>query len=419
MKLLRRTIRNYIIYATLLLLVCTPLYYLAIQRLFVEEMEEELLHHKENFSKIIPKITSENDLRLYEGINEEFRLQEATHWPIADSIFTIELYDSLEQEIIPFRILRTSAAIQNKNYELIISESIVGSRDLIEAIVAIQACLLSLLLLGFIFINQNLSKVVWKPFYIILEKLKQYQIDKDLFISLPQSNTTEFEDLRIAIEQLVHKSREAYINQKEFTENASHELQTPLAIFRSKLEILMQSANITNEQAELISELLTTTDRIVRLNKNLLLLSKIENNQFPSKLETLLSKAVEKTIGLYQDTATSRKLKIKINTENESLIAVNPTLLEILLSNLISNSLKHAPEQSEVSIRIRNKSLSIVNSGDPFKNPDKIFQRFNRESRIVQGHGLGLAIVKEICDAEGFKAHYQYVDGHHQFSVSF
>ncbi|MBL7872201.1 MAG: HAMP domain-containing histidine kinase [Cyclobacteriaceae bacterium] len=418
MRLLRRTVRNFIVYAALLLFVCTPLYYLAIQQLFVEEMEEELLHHKENFEKIVPKITTENDLHLYESINEEFRLKEATRWPIADSIFTIELYDSLEQEVIPFRVLRTGITLQNRNYEVIISESVVGSQDLIKAIVAIQASLLFLLLLGFILINRNLSKVIWKPFYTILEKLKQYQIDKDLSISLPKSNITEFEDLRIAIEQLLIKNREAYVSQKEFTENASHELQTPLAVFRSKLELLMQSENITSEQAELISDLLTATDRIARLNKNLLLLSKIENNQFPSKQKLLISKAVEKTIELYQGTISERKIKVSLSVDNEGVVAANPTLLEILLSNLISNSLKYSPEHSEVSISIDNKSLHLINPGEPFKNPEKIFQRFNRESRVVQGHGLGLAIVKEICDAEGFEIVYSF-NSAHSFQVQF
>jgi signal transduction histidine kinase len=412
MKLLRRTVKNYILYSALLLLVCTPLYYLAIQHLFVEEMEEALYHHKENFIKIAPTITSENDLRLYERVNEEFRLKEAAQWPVTDSIYSYEFYDSSEEEMIPFRILRTGIKINNKNYELIISESLVGRRDLIEAIVIIQASLLILLLVGFIVINHQQSKVIWRPFYNILEKLKKYQIDKDLTISLSPSNTDEFEDLRSAIEQLIVKNREAYLNQKEFTENAAHELQTPLAICRSKLELLMQTKSITNEQAELISDLLNATDRIVRLNKNLLLLSKIVNNQFPSKQSVYLKDAIEKTLELYKEQAKARKIIITLTVGFEAYVKANPTLLDIMLSNLISNTLRHAPENCEATIYIRENTLTILNPGEPLNNTEKLFQRFSRESKAPQGHGLGLAIVKEICDAEGFEISYSYTTQH-------
>jgi len=418
MKLLRRTFINYILYSTLLLLVCVPLFYFFIRQLFIEEMEEDLFHHKLNFLNTAKYIATDKELKAYQLLNEEFLLSEPEQWPIQDSLFSYEAYDSVENEIVPFRALRCGITIQDKNYQLIIRESIVGDLDLVERIVIIQIGLLTLLLTGFILINQNLSKKIWSPFYAILEKLKQYQIDKDTQIKLPPSDTTEFEDLRITVEQLVSKNRNAYLSQKEFTENASHELQTPLAIFRSKLELLMQTHNITREQADLISDLSNANDRIARLNKNLLLLSKIENNQFPSKQPVLLKEAVEKTLYLYKEKAEAKKIKTTVTDESETKVNVNPTLLDILLSNLISNGLKHSPEESELKIHIEKNTLHILNQGEPLKNPEKLFQRFNRESRTATGSGLGLAIVKEICDVEGFKIEYYFTDQHY-FKVSF
>ena len=418
MKLLGRTFRNYLLYSTLLLLVCVPLFYFFIRQLFVKEMEEELFHHKQNFQNTATYIVTDKDLKIYQLLNEEFLLTEASQWPIRDSLFSYKAYDSVEHEIIPYRALKCGITIQDKNYQLIIRESIVGDIDLIERIVIIQISLLVFLLAGFILINQNLSKKIWSPFYVILEKLKQYQIDKDTEIKLPSSNTTEFEDLRITVEQLVSKNRNAYLSQKEFTENASHELQTPLAIFRSKLELLMQTHNITSEQADLISDLSNTNDRIARLNKNLLLLSKIENNQFPSKQLVLLKEAVDKTLSLYKEKTEGKKIKITVTDKTETKVNVNPALLDILLSNLISNALKHSTEESEVKIQIETNSLLISNPGEPLKNPEKLFQRFNRESRISIGSGLGLAIVKEICDVEGFKILYSYTT-QHCFQIKF
>jgi signal transduction histidine kinase len=419
MKLLKRTVRNYILYAALLILVCTPIYYLAIQKLFVIEMEEELFHHKENFQKISLNLRTENDIQLFQLINEEFSLKKANRWPISDSLFTYSKYESLENEMVPYRALRTGVTIQEKHYELIIRESIVGNTKLVAAIVVIQTTLVILLLVGFIWINRTLSRVVWDPFYMILEKLKQYQIDKDLSINLPQSTITEFHDLREALIQLLNNSKEAYLSQKEFTENASHELQTPIAIFRSKLELLIQTTGITNEQADLIGSLMDATDRMARLNKNLLLLSKIENRQFISRQEILIRTFIEQSIKLYNQKALEKQIKINTIINAESPVCVNPILLETLLNNLISNAIRHSQSQKEITIKIEAQSLVISNPGNELRNPDKIFQRFNKESAAPQGNGLGLAIVKKICDVEGINIYYHHAEGQHHFQVDF
>lgn len=419
MKLLRRTVRNYIIYSALLMLVCTPLYYLAIRTLFVNEMEDELFHHKENFHATSVNLTTEKELKLYQLINEEFSLKEATQWPIADSLYSYTIVDTTTGEQIPFRALRTSAAVGNKRYELIIRESLMGNSQLILAIVGIQTALLMLMLLGFILINRKLSKAVWDPFYTILEKLKQYQIDKDINIELPKSFILEFRDLREAIIHLVNKSREAYLSQKEFTENASHELQTPLAVIRSKLELLMQTEEINQEQAELISDMLNATDRIARLNKNLLLLSKIENRQFIASQNVLLKELVTQTVEQYKPMAQNKSIGLSIKAESELIRDSNAILLDILFGNLISNAIKHSSEQSVVKVIIANDCITITNPGEPLKNPDKIFNRFNREAWSAQGNGLGLAIAKKICDVEALDISYHYENGEHNFKVKF
>lgn len=419
MKLLKRTVKNYILYSTLLVAISTPLFYFAIRQLFINEMEEELFHHKTNFNHIVKQLETEKEIQFFQLINEEFVLSEAKTWPISDSVFTYTQYDSVEGSRIPFRALRTGIKIQNKNYELIIRESIVGNTRLVAAIVAIQVALLVLMLAGFILINRKLSHEIWDPFYKILDKLKQYKIDEDTFISLPHSSTAEFRDLSKAIVLLVNKSRDAYLNQKEFTENASHELQTPIAIFRSKLELLIQTSPLTKEQADLISNLLDTTDRIARLNKNLLLLSKIENRQFIFKEQVSVLPLINRIIEDYHQLALIREISITVNPAKDLAIKTNPILFEILVGNLISNALRHAPPKSEVLIKIDNQTLTVINDGAPLKSPDKIFNRFNEDSRSSQGSGLGLAILKKICEVEGFSVSYNYANSKHHFQVIF
>ena len=419
MKLLKRTVKNYILYSTLLLVVSTPLFYIAIRQLFIHEMEEELFHHKANFNHIVKQLETEKEIQLFQLINEEFKLSEAKAWPVSDSVYTYTQYDSLEGINIPFRALRTGIQIQNKNYELIIRESIVGNTRLVTAIVAIQVVLLILMLTGFVLINRKLSHEVWDPFYKILDKLKQYKIDEDTFISLPHSSTAEFRDLSKAIVLLVNKSRDAYLNQKEFTENASHELQTPIAIFRSKLELLIQTTPLTKEQAELISNLLDTTDRIARLNKNLLLLSKIENRQFIATDEVSVIAVLNRAIEDYQQLALTREINITVDAAKDLVIKANPILFEILISNLISNALRYATFKTDVWIKVEKETLTVLNNGSPLKSPEKIFNRFNQESRSSQGSGLGLAILKKICEVENFSINYYYSNSRHQFQVSF
>jgi signal transduction histidine kinase len=219
---------------------------------------------------------------------------------------------------------------------------------------------------------------------------------------------------------LVNKSRDAYLNQKEFTENASHELQTPIAIFRSKLELLIQTTPLTKEQAELISNLLDTTDRIARLNKNLLLLlSKIENRQFISTDEVSVLAVLNRTIEDYQQLAFTREINITVDAAKDLVIKANPILFEILISNLISNALRYATFKTDVWIKVEKETLTVLNNGSPLKSPEKIFNRFNQESRSSQGSGLGLAILKKICEVENFSINYYYSNSRHQFQVSF
>jgi signal transduction histidine kinase len=252
MKLLTRTVRDYVIFSALLLLVCTPLFYFSIQALLVHNIDKALWSHEKEFHQLIPYLKTEEDLKFFRLMNGEIVLTASDHDISGDSILTVTIYNEDEKEYHPFRILRSGVTIAGKPYLLQIQESMVNTFDLVLAIVTIQVALIVFLLIGFVLINRKLSKIIWNPFYTILEKLKRYQIDTDTTIDLPRSSTAEFRDLSQAISQLINRNHQTFLSQKEFTENASHELQTPLAISRSKLELLAQTKELTQEQAELV-----------------------------------------------------------------------------------------------------------------------------------------------------------------------
>jgi signal transduction histidine kinase len=419
MKLLRRTIQNYILFSALLFVLCTPIFYLAIQRLFVHEMDGVLLSHKKDFIKSSQYLKTEDDLVLYHMMNKEFILTPAVSLMARDTLFTEDKYDSLHGGIIPFRTYKSGVLVQGKSYLLTIKESMVSSRDLVAAIVGIQAGLLLFLFLGLVLINRKLTRIIWDPFYTILDRLKRYQIDKDASIDLPTSSTAEFRDLSSAIAQLISNNRNAYQSQKEFTENASHEIQTPLALLNGKLDLLIQT-DLTEQQADLIGNIHSSALRISRLNRNLLLLTKIENHQFQTLEEIDGSHTLTHLITQFEESIHAKNLLVTYSfPDGKIMIKSNKALLEILLSNLLSNAIRYAPVNTRITLEGSRKSIKIRNEGERLKRPEVVFERFTREDTNSNGTGLGLAIAKKIVDQLGYTLHYRYEESHHIFEIIF
>jgi signal transduction histidine kinase len=208
-----------------------------------------------------------------------------------------------------------------------------------------------------------------------------------------------------------------YLHQKEFTENASHEMQTPLAVFQSKLELLLQTP-LTEYQAQVMESLMDATARLGKLNKALLLLSKIENRQFVETEQVNISEFTSNLILLYKTEAEVKEIQIQSEFENDLVITYNPTLLDILLSNLISNAIRHGNSKSIVHIVVADHEWQIQNEGPALTfAQEKIFDRFQKGNNASSRTGLGLAIVKKICDISDLKLSYQFADNKHFFSV--
>jgi signal transduction histidine kinase len=419
MKLLTRTVQNYVLFSALLLIISTPVFYFSVQRLFVHELDKELISHKAEFYQVIPLLKTESDFEFFRLMNDELMLIESQRYFREDSIFSATLYDEKIDGMHDFRILLTRVEILGKPYQLQIRESLVSTKDLILAIVGIQVILISFLLAGFVLINRSLSKTVWDPFYVILGRLKKYQIDKDTTIELPRSTTAEFRDLSAAITQLVDRNRQAFQNQKEFTENASHELQTPLAICRTKLELLAQTKELSEQQAELVGSLFHGMERISRLNKNLLLLSRIENRQYLEIEKIVLVSVVNKYLDSYQSQIQDRGLNIKYSVDDHATIQANAILFDVLISNLITNAVRYSTGGGTIILEGNKDFIHVGNSGEPLKDPEKVFERFHRESRSEIGNGLGLSIVKKICEVKGYHLSYYYGESMHHFTIVF
>lgn len=418
MKLLDRTIKNYSIFSIIILLVSAPLFYFSFQYLLLDKIDEELLEHKEEFIQSVSLIHTEDDIRLYELMNKELKITKADQTEIKDTFITYDLYDSLSGKLEPHRKFITGVNLLDHHYTLEITESLVSSRDLISAIMGIQILLLLLLLVGMMIINHRLAKIIWRPFYLILDKLKNYNIEQDKPIQLPSTSTSEFREFNAIISQLLKANRRAYQAQKEFTENASHEMLTPLAVINSQVDMLMQTP-LTETQAQYIYSLQDTMGKMARINKSLLLLAKMDNQQFPTQEMIDAYPVVKKLIEQFTDQCKQKKLTINLNGPGPFIILINPVLLDILFSNLLSNAIKYSTSGATIQLTFQHRIFTISNPGKAFAHPDKLFNRFHQENLAESGTGLGLSIVKKICDINNFKITYTYQEDHHQFKIGF
>ena len=212
----------------------------------------------------------------------------------------------------------------------------------------------------------------------------------------------------------------SYRVQKEFTENASHELQTPLAIIQSKLDLFLQQPELSKQQADIIQSLYQTTNRLTHLNRSLLLLAKIENNQYEQTEEIDLVAFIRKL--LPQIESLTENLSLQTDFQTPSLaVKGNRTLLESLMNNLIVNAIRHNYPNGEIIISINEGSLTVSNTSPNESALDVrlIFNRFYRTSENIKGYGLGLAIVKAICEYHQWEIKYIYYNKLHHFRILF
>lgn len=331
------------------------------------------------------------------------------------------VYYEAGKEWAAFRILTKQYRFMGAPYQL---TTYISSKEITHLIikVSIAEALIFLLLLGaVVFINRKSSGLLWKPFYNTMGEVKEYDIIKNKSLILPpQTGIEEFDQLNQTIVALIEDVNRAYNNQKQFVENASHELQTPLAIIRSKVELLIDSAGLTEETAGLLRDITDANDRLSQMNKNLLLLAKIDNYQFPEQHTILLSNVLGKLVTQYQEHYEGDVPVIKTTIQPGVELQANSALIEILINNLVRNSIVHNLPGGYVDIRLTGKELTIENSGPVLEGgTEKLFERFRKGREDSRTTGLGLALVKQICHVYQFDLQYIHNKGVHRVRVNF
>lgn len=329
------------------------------------------------------------------------------------------LYMQNEQDLEPVRMLTSAFNHQGEYYQLTVFNSTVEEDDLIEDLLYSIILLYVILVVSIILINNVVLKKLWQPFYSLLTDLKSFRIEKDTALPSVESKTKEFKELEIAVNALIVRARETYLNQKKFTENASHELQTPLAIISTKLELMLEKEGLDATHAENVGQILQTIQRLTRLNKSLLLLSKIENRQFNEPALVDFGKLVDQSVEDLEDFASFRDVEISVEKSSVLTSHMDENLASILVSNLLRNAIFHNITGGKVQVILKEDTIQVRNTGKKQALDDrKIFDRFEKETTNNSSTGLGLAIVQAICKLYGFEVRYSF-DGEHCFEVRF
>lgn len=412
-KLLQKTFYFYISFTALIFLAGGITFYSFTKRFIFKQIDEGLTTEKEIIADEVESVDTIPDYNSRFG--HQIIVQEFDH-PLVP-LFQIK--DTLIEDE-NFRYLKFFG---NKNkvtgYSVEIYHPLSDTKYLLRNIVLAILFMLAALFVAITGINYFISRKIWSPFYQTIRRLNRYNIMEKEAITFPETTTYEFEILNRVIGEMSEKIRKDYLNMKEFTENASHEIQTPLAIIKTKIEVMLESIKLEPVQAEALQTIYFAVSRLSKLNSGLILLTKIDNNQFPETSDVNINKLVELLLENMADFIEMKELSIEKEIETPLSFHMNPVLSEILINNLLSNAIKHNLNKGFISITITPHALIIRNSGNQLTvKESELFYRFKKDQANTQSLGLGLAIVKKICDFSRIQISYVNHESVHQIEIS-
>lgn len=418
MKLIHKTIIYYLLISIPLLCIAGLVSYYLIQSELVEGTDEVLENETFKAKQLIK--TFKEPKTVYLGYDSLSYIKVIGMHP-NESVFEDKLiYNPSEEEYTNYRQLTTYDNFKGNTYVITILKTTMEEEELMEGLFSAFALILFFLLVAFFMVSWFLSKTLWKPFYKTLDGLNRYDIKQHNAYQFDTSSITEFDKLNAVLNKMTDKIHKDFSQQKEFTENASHEMQTPIAVIKANLSLLMQSQNIKAEEMGHLEAIENTIKKLTALNKALILLSKIENNQFSESTDVSLNDKLRSAISNYSERIQIKKIDLKTIMDEELTVSINPVLADILISNLLQNAIRHNHTRGTITISIDQNRLSISNSGEPLSvSEDDLFTRFKKNDASKDSLGLGLSIVKSITALYNIQISYSHAEGIHTFVLTF
>lgn len=391
----------------------------------VEEVNDEVDDTLEDYSEglIIRALSGEDMPTASNGLNNQYYLYEvsesyaASHPQITYRDEMVFITEKSETE--PARVLITIFRTEDERYmELVVYTPTIEKLDLLRAILGWIIFLYVLLLLIILSINIWVFRKNMKPLYVLLKWLDSSQLGKK---NEPLENTTkitEFRKLNAATMAFAERGEKLFEQQKTFIGNASHEMQTPLAICRNRLEMLMEDETLTEHQLNELIKTHQTLENLTRMNRSLLLLCKIENGQFADTRSVCLNDILTHYLDDYKEVYAYRNITVTVTTDSSFCVEMNDSLVSVLVTNLLKNSFVHNIDGGFIYIKITANTFEISNTGEKPLDRERIFERFYQGQKKEGSTGLGLALVDSICKANHLKIDYTYVENRHIFTIS-
>lgn len=416
MKLFATYNRVNLITTVIVILITGVIYYHTISLILTNQLNKDLEVEEQ---EILDFVKLNHQLpQVFDSKDQQIIFSKTQKIPVKRSFITTYYYNKKEQENEPGRGLVTSVEANGNWYKVLIAESTVETEDLIKIIFIITIGIILLLITILFFINRFILNRLWQPFYVILSGISSFKITDQQEIRSPKTNIDEFNKLKEAVEAMSARVKKEYQELKKFTENAAHELLTPIAVMNSKLDTLIQTDNFSTRQSELLSDLYGTVSRLKRLNKAMLLLVKIENGLIEDEQVINLKEIVTEIVASFQELFLDKELEVSCRLENKEVRA-NNYLIEVLLNNLISNAIRHNCTGGKIKLTLNQQSLTLQNTGKNLALNDKeIFRRFNKSAES-EGSGLGLTIAKQICENYHYQFSYAFHPPFHTFKIDF
>ncbi len=343
----------------------------------------------------------------------------------ADTVKTFFLSDTLAihpywNRLEPHLKVTAFREIDGDFYRMSVIDVFIENDDIYEGVVNTMLWLFAVLGGVLLTLSFLINRWLFHPFKQTLNKIRSFNLKKDEQLHLPNTSTKEFKQLNAFVTEMTTKARQDYRAVKEFSENASHEMQTPLAIVQGKLELLVETPGLAEEQLALVQSAQQSLNKLSKMGGALLLLTKIENQEFATMQRTDFSKVVQTCVRNFEEIAGLRGLTLESDIAKQVEQNINPVLADIMVANLVKNAIRHNDENGWVKVELTPERLAVSNAGQPPKIPtEQLFQRFQKSSSNGSSLGLGLSIVKKICEVSNWKAEYKYAGNVHQISVIF
>ena len=422
MKLFYRVLMHLLVGIVVILVGWAVVFYLGI----MEEINDEVDDSLEDYTElIITRSLAGKELPAHDsGSNNQYYLREVepSYALSRPAIFYRDsmVYISEKKETEPARILTTLFKDKEGTYfEVAVYTPTIEKKDLRQAIFQLLVGLFVSLLVAILLINVWVFRRSMRPFYRLVDWLDHSRLGKKNVPLENPTHTTEFRKLNEAVMRYATHSEEVFEQQKQFIGNASHELQTPLAICQNRLEMLMEDETLSEPQMEEILKTYQTLEYVSKLNKSLLLLSKIDNSQFVETSEVCINEVLHRYVDDYCEVYDYRGIRLTVEEKGEFRIRMNETLAVVLVTNLLKNAFVHNIDKGEIRIVITSSGIRFGNTGngEPLDGK-RIFERFYQGKKKEGSTGLGLAIVDAVCRQYQLRVSYSAVDGMHCFEIS-